>query len=115
MVKKNKLIIFTETDAIIKILPDVYGYEESDTVKINPDLSKVKNIHKHFWKVKDGEIVEMTRPEKIARLKMIGKQNNDPGLVQRVIDSKKRHFKTEYLYATFMLGFVLGVVVNFLI
>lgn len=57
-------VVFTSNNArIVKDNKPVYG-----TVVVDPDLSRVRGIPPHFWKLVDGAIVEMSRPEKVARL-----------------------------------------------
>jgi hypothetical protein len=51
--------------------PDRYVKRFKRRAVVNPDLTEVKGIPPHFWKRKDRRIVEMTRPQKLARLAAI--------------------------------------------
>lgn len=40
---------------------------------INPDISHLKDVPQIFWKLENGRVIEMTRPEKIQRLRQLKK------------------------------------------
>ena len=63
---KTKLVIFTSNNARILINGDPAEYPGA---LLNPDLSAVKGIAPHFWKLEDGKIVPMSGEEQSARLK----------------------------------------------
>ena len=62
---KQKLVIFTTNNARILVGADPADYPGA---LVNPDLSAVKGIAPHFWKLADGRIVPMSASEKQARL-----------------------------------------------
>lgn len=74
---------------------------------MNPDLSKVRGEPPHFWKLVDGEILPMSRPEKIYRLahhETFGVDNR--GYIPDY-ETKKVHLQRT-LAVAFIIGFILG-------
>lgn len=61
---KNRVVIFgTSFPKILTgINPD--DYKGATNVAINPDLSKLIGIPPHYWKLQNGQIVEMSPSEK---------------------------------------------------
>lgn len=91
--KKNKVVIFTKNNARMLVNPkDLTAFESMPNAVINPDLSKVHRIPMHFWKLTKGQVVEMTRPEKIARMEDI----EDHGADNKVKFMELRKIKIRY-------------------
>ena len=70
---KNFAVVFTSNNARIVVNPSILqklALKDKKNVVINPDLSLVKGVAPHFWKLSDDGkmVVEMTRPEKLVRL-----------------------------------------------
>jgi len=71
MNEKTQVVVFTSNNARILVNPpNVDEFLGKPNAFINPDLSEVIGTPPHFWKVVDGKIVPMSRPEKLARLKL---------------------------------------------
>lgn len=67
--KKATVLVLTRNNARLLVNPpDIKALLQRPGVLLNPDLSAVKGIAPHFWKLVDGKIVEMTRVEKVSRL-----------------------------------------------
>lgn len=60
---KQQVVIFTEDNAIIKIVDDVSYYKGMPNVVINPELRNVAGIPPHQWKLVLGKIVKKTEDE----------------------------------------------------
>lgn len=72
---KNKIVIFTSHNARILNIDDemIHQYEQYANAVINPDLSQVKGIPPHFWKLQGKRVVPMTFEEKKFRTELINK------------------------------------------
>lgn len=77
---KNKVVVFTKNNARVLTnfeLPKKINPRAK--VLVNPDLSLLKRIPTHFWKLDCGAIKEMTPKEKRQRMrdiKLYGSDNN---------------------------------------
>ncbi len=66
--KKNKVVIFTEHNAMILTNPsDLSQYRDRKDCLVNPDLSVVVKHPPHFWKMDGDEVKIMSREEKLDR------------------------------------------------
>lgn len=64
----KNLVIFTKNNARVLTKPEEFNELMTyPNVVPDPDLSLVKGIPPHHWKLEDGLIVPMTGPEKDAR------------------------------------------------
>jgi hypothetical protein len=82
---KNKVVIFTKNNARVLTNPkNLDHYVGHPAALINPDLSLVAGEPPHFWKLDNGKIVPMTRPEKLERLEHHRQHgvDNDIGFVR---------------------------------
>lgn len=66
--EKNKVVVFTKNNARIVVTDEIKHYERLPNALINPNLSQVKGIPPHFWKLENKKVVPMNRDEKLARL-----------------------------------------------
>jgi hypothetical protein len=67
------IVTFSKTNSFILKEPNFIP----ENSLIEPDLSRVKGVPSHFWKIKDGHVIPMTRPEKLKRLEEINKHGLD--------------------------------------
>jgi hypothetical protein len=82
--RKTRVIVFTANNARILTNPEnVEAFRDMPNAFVDPDLSEVVGLPPHFWKVVDGKIVSMTRPEKVARLRDIGLKGADNTVATR--------------------------------
>lgn len=65
--KKTEVLIFTEHNAKRIWVEDPAPYVGAANAVISPDLSLVKGVKPHHWKLKDGKVVPMTEGEKEVR------------------------------------------------
>lgn len=89
--EKEFAVLFTESNARIYVGPAVEKVRSLKGVLITPDLSQVKRIPPHFWKLEKGKIVPMNEVERAERIKLIeAKQptNKIDGLQKKI--SKKK-------------------------
>jgi hypothetical protein len=67
--KKRKVVVFTKNNARILTNPlAIKVLERWENAVVDPDLSEMRGVPLEFWKLEDGKIVEMTRPEKLVRI-----------------------------------------------
>jgi hypothetical protein len=66
--KKDIAVVFNKNNARIVKGEKAKELSGLPGVVLNPDVSHITKIPPHFWKLEDGVIREMTRPEKMARL-----------------------------------------------
>lgn len=104
MLFKHDIVVFTKLDAKIirahRLLP---GHDKS-RIAISPDLSKLGKIPTHFWKLERGRVIEMSRPEKLRRLKAMQTQREIEPLVAIIYPKYK-----QALAALFGIVVILGV------
>ena len=108
---KTKVVVFTENNARILINPSPMP-QAGPRVFINPDLSAVRGVAPHFWKVAHGKIVPMSRPEKALRLQHIASNGaiNNPDIKSSFLSKTKT-----FLIATSPLWWVaLGALLTWL-
>lgn len=60
----TRVVVFTSNNARVVYTEDYSVLQQNFTCAINPDLSNLKGVPPHFWKFKDGGVVEMTLDEK---------------------------------------------------
>lgn len=80
MRKKNKVVVFTNTNARILTNPgNLEHYARLPNAIVNPDLTAVKSVETHFWKLRGGRIEPMNELEKQRRKRVIeaGGVDND--------------------------------------
>ena len=63
--KKTKVVVFTKNNARILVGVDPKHYPGA---LVNPDLSAVRRVPTHFWKVVRNQVVPMNALEKRLRL-----------------------------------------------
>lgn len=72
---KNVIVVFTKNNARVLVNPEKFP---KDNYILNPDLSLVKGIPPHLWKLnKDGQIIPMKGQEIHNRLVDIEKHGSD--------------------------------------
>lgn len=77
---KQTAVVFTRNNARILVnhKPRL-GYNPTSRVVFQPDLSLVRGVPTHYWKLDSGQIVEMSPTEKRRRnihIKLYGIDNN---------------------------------------
>ena len=77
MSPKSKLVVFTRTNARILVNPTELEYKTYKNSVIDPDLSAVKSVPPHFWKLVDGKVMPMSEAEMKARLDEIAQHGVD--------------------------------------
>jgi len=68
---KTKIVLFGPCGARIVTTSNPKKYRKYKNAMVNPSLESVRGIPPHFWMRKNGIIVEMSRPRKLARLARI--------------------------------------------
>lgn len=87
---KNKLVVFTKNNARVLVNPsfkEIKAYQPNSV--LNPDLSKVKAVPTHLWKLKDGAIIPMSDHEAKMResdIKLHGVDNTVRRLTRKAFD-----------------------------
>ena len=77
---KDKVVVFTRNNARIYTNVDYKAFENDKNAFLNPDLSSVKGVAPHFWKVNsENRIVGMDDEEKEVRLKDMYQYGIDNG------------------------------------
>lgn len=113
---KNQVVLFTKNNARIIKTDDFSPYLGNASARINPDLSQVKRIPPHFWKINQkGEIVEMTPLEKEIRLKdhkKNGVDNQIPSTQMRKIPLQLYHHRLFYIGCGASLGLIMEVIIR---
>jgi hypothetical protein len=84
-----KIVVFLKYNTRILVNADPGKYKLFKNAVINPDLSKVRSVPPHFWKLYDGEIVPMTDKEQHIRLKEISRY----GIDNHIRSLKPRQFR----------------------
>lgn len=108
----TEIVVFTKLDA--KVLRNKrlkLGYDRRAPVAINPDLTKVVNVPTIFWKLKDGEIIEMNPYEKRTRL-YEAKHSPIDTKISDVLYPLSQKTKMEYIQAALALAFVAILVLS---
>ena len=82
---KTQLVIFTSNNARILVGHNPAEYPHA---LVNPDLSLVKRVPTHFWKLAGGKIVPMTAKEQAARLADHAKNAVDNDVTKIVVKKK---------------------------
>lgn len=61
------VVVFTENNARIITVSDASKYSEWPNAVIDPDLSKVRKIPPHHWKLYRGQVLPMDMVSRAAR------------------------------------------------
>jgi hypothetical protein len=107
---KNKVVIFTKNNARIIITNELSKYKKMQNAVINPDLSNVLQVAPQYWKLEGKKIVEMTRPEKMARdldISLNGANNQLIELPRNRLRIRVASYNLVIISA-FLLGTILG-------
>jgi hypothetical protein len=108
----HTVVVFTENNARILMVEDVEPYKDWENAIIDPDLSKVRKIPPHEWKISDGKIVPMSQIERVSRSEQLktGACNEiKPGKYEKSV--VKHLFKRYY---PVLLSFLIGLSTNLL-
>lgn len=69
---KDRLVVFTKNNArILTNFPLPRNVNKRAKFLINPEIDHLTKVPTHFWKYDCGVIKEMSRPEKIYRMRHI--------------------------------------------
>ena len=68
---KTRVVLFGPVGARIVTTSNPKKYRKMNNAMFNPNLEAVRGVPPHFWVRQAGEIVEMSRPRKLARLARI--------------------------------------------
>lgn len=60
----SNIILYDENNIVLQYLKSVNTPDYSGNVLVNPDISSIENIPIKYWKVYDGQVIEMTEEEK---------------------------------------------------
>ncbi len=65
---KQRVFLFTDTNCVELVNPvDIELFRNDAHAVINPDISKMAHVPRHFWKLVDGKIEPMTAEERAER------------------------------------------------
>lgn len=102
MEKKTRIVIFTDNNARIITTRDPGKYKLASNMVVDPDLTQVRHVPPHFWKLKQGLVLEMSRPEKLARMEVIERSGADNSIrfieLKKIRMDLKRHVVTKRYY-----------------
>lgn len=63
----STVVVFTSNNARILTVEDTSQYEKWPNAVINPDMSKVRNLPPHYWRLHKGQILPMDAISRVAR------------------------------------------------
>lgn len=112
--KNHKMhVIFTSNNARIFNYPCEVHRE---TCIHDPDLSAVKGIPPHLWKLEDGKIIPMTEPEASLREQHVHTYGAD-NIIENVTIKKIYNPWFKFIRKHWKIGaaFILGAATSFLI
>lgn len=107
---KHIIVTFTPTSAVIRKTDDLSKEAIMPNVVVDPELGHLVGIPPHYWKLKNGKIVEMTLNEKYLRNIQLAQKNpdNKKDVILRRTPAK---LEVRYELTKFGLGFILGALV----
>jgi hypothetical protein len=109
----DKIVVFTTNNARILYVENTKDYEGLENVLINPDLTLVRGIPPHFWKIQNDVIVPMSSGEVSKVEKDQAKKGVDN--VIELIPSKPGFFqkyKHHIIIAAILLGSLTYVIIT---
>ena len=65
---KTQIVLFGPIGARIIVTSNPKKYKKMKNAMISPSLTSVRGVPPHFWVRQNDQIVEMSRPRKLARL-----------------------------------------------
>lgn len=103
----TKVVAFTSNTAHIVHTRHPHKFLYHPAALISPDLSQVGEIPPKFWKLEDGKIAVMTRPEKVERLRQLETEDEDNKLPKAPLTLKQKAHVTALALFTAAPGFLL--------
>lgn len=67
----HTVVVFLPHNARVEKVGDPTSYLHYQDVLIDPDLTSVKDLPPHFWKLDNGHVVPMTYEEREARMNLL--------------------------------------------
>lgn len=108
---KEFIVVFTNNNARIIVGGGMGVVGSSDRVVSNPDLSAVRGIPPHLWKLEDGRVIPMNADERKKRLASRKEAENytHPILVKHLMKKQRLQVATAALaaLAVSLLAFLL--------
>lgn len=102
------VIVFTPNNCrILKNPENLNIYQHMSNAHINPDLSAVKKIPPHFWKVIEGKIVPMTLVEMSQR----ENHHTDTGVDNSLRKLSKRQLRPPMNKKNLIIWSLVGLVI----
>jgi hypothetical protein len=103
----NTIVIFTSNNARIQYVEDTKAYEGLENVVINPDLTRVRGIPPHQWKIQNDVIV----PKSEGEVSKVEKDQAKRGVDNNIIlIPKKSGFFQKYKYQIISSVIILGII-----
>lgn len=106
-----KVVVFTSNNARIHNVPDASIFEGMKNAVIDPDLSAVKGLAPHHWKLEAGKIVPMKTAEKVARDEHI-LENGADNFVRPLNPSKIHRHRPWVKFVDLAFAFALGAAIT---
>lgn len=127
MSKKNRIVTFDEYGAWIDKIPEsdipLFINREHENIFVNPDLKHLNGVPTMFWKIENGNIVEMSRPEKLIMLDRVAKSDGvrpDQQFIKyvdKIIEVEKIIYKISIksIVLSSLTGVILGFCLNLIL